>query len=109
MSYSTFAILLIVGGAIPSTLFVAYYGLAAPWWRSAEGVHLFGFTATIALLLDLSLAARAFGIFPGLRAAALVIYAAIAVFMWQRLMLVLRAQRRRNDRNTTEEPPHGLG
>lgn len=86
---------LIALGAVPSTMFTVYYGLVAPWWRSREGVHLFGFTATIALLLDLSLLLRITGQFVGIRLIALAIFASIAAFMWQRLYLMLTAQRRR--------------
>lgn len=98
-TYTLIAVILVALGAVPSTMFTIYYGVAVPWWRSQEGVHLFGFTATIALLLDLSLAVRAYGVFPGLLVIALVIYASIAAFMWQRLWFLLRAQRRRNDTN----------
>ena len=92
MTYINVALALIISGGIASTLFVLIYGLRAPWWRSKEGWNLFGFTATIALLLDLTVVAHFWGPFPGLRWIALAIYAAIAVFMWQRLWLMLRAQ-----------------
>lgn len=92
--YQWIGLVLIVAGAIPSTVFTFYYGLAVDWWRSREGVHLFGFTATVALLLDLSLLLKITGLFPGVLILALVIYAAIAVFMWQRLWMLRRAQSR---------------
>ena len=97
MTYIHLAVALVVLGAIPATLFVFAYGAMAPWWRSAEGWNLFGFTLSIALLLDLSLAQHFAGPLPGLRVVALVIYAAIAGFLWQRLFLLLRAQRRGQD------------
>lgn len=109
-TYVLIGTVLIAIGAIPSTLFTIYYGLVAPWWRSREGWNLFGFTLTVALLLDLSLLLRLTGQFTGIRVIALVIFAAIAGFMWQRLFLLLRAQRRGHDelqapRTTT--PPGG--
>lgn len=87
--------ILILLGAVPSTLFVLVYGVIAPWWRSREGVHLFGFTLTIALLLDLSLVLRLTGQFRGIRIIALAIFLSIAGFMWQRFYLLATAQQLR--------------
>lgn len=93
-------LLLAVG--IPATGFCLLYAYVAPWWRSREGVHLFGFTATIAALLDLSAVVVVCGPFPGILSVSLLLYAAVAVFMWQRLWLLVTSQaclrRRRNNR-----------
>lgn len=86
-------LLLLFASAVPSTAFCVYYAIVAPWWRSAAGINLFGFTACIAILFDLSLALRFTGPFPGLTTVSVIVYGAIAVFLWQRLWLLLRANR----------------
>ena len=96
---------LIILGAIPSTAFAVYYGLRAKWWRSSEGVNLFGFTTTIALMLDFTLLVRFTGEFVGLRVIALVLYASIAGFMAHRLALLIRARRLKPGRRCTD-PQH---
>jgi len=96
--YHALSLALLIAGGLPATVFCILYASIAPWWRSPEGVHLFGFTATIAALLDLSAAVRLWGLFPGILAVSLILYAAVAVFMWQRLWLLIRAQYRRTHR-----------
>ena len=91
-TYLAFAVGFLIIAGEASTLFTIIYGTRAPWWRSKEGWHLFGFTATIALLVDLSLVKHFAGAFAGLQWISLGIYAAIAIFMVQRLWLMLRAQ-----------------
>lgn len=115
--YLLLATILVATAALPATAFVFLYGVFSPWEKSREGVQLFGFTATIAVLLDLSLFLRILGHeFPGVRHLALVIYAFIAVFMWQRLALWRRADRwarrarfRAGRLETEDEPPTRTG
>lgn len=93
-AYRWAALVLVASGGVAATAFVIIYTVVSNWWKSREGIHLFGFTLTIALLLDLSVAVWLIGPFFGIRAISLIIYAAISGFMWQRLWLLLSADRR---------------
>ena len=91
-TYLGVSLALILAGGLAATVFTIYYGLAAPWWKSPEGINLFGFTATIAAVLDLQVLLRIAGEFPGARILALVIFASIAAFLTHRLVLVWMRQ-----------------
>lgn len=80
-------------GGIPSTVFTLYYGARVRWWGSSTGIHLLGFTLIIALVLDLSVVRHVFGPWPGLRVMAVLLYFGVAIFMWQRLLLLRKAQK----------------
>jgi hypothetical protein len=94
MSLRDLTTLIVVVGAVPATAFPVLYAAWAPWWRSPEGRHLMGFTVTVAAFLDLILAVRWLGPFPGLPAVLVVLYAAVALLLWRRLFLLIRAQRK---------------
>lgn len=55
MSATHWATVVLWAGAIPTTLFVAIYGLSNHWWRSWIGRALLVSTTGLALLFDLSL------------------------------------------------------
>lgn len=73
--------------------FVTVYWTTAPWWRSEWGRHTMAFVASLGLLVGLILTYRVFGDYPGRRQLLLVSFAALTLLLWQRVYLVIRAQR----------------
>ena len=73
--------------------FVTVYWSTAPWWRREWGRHTMAFVASLGLLVGLILAGRIWGDYPGRRQLVLISFAALTVLLWQRVYLVIRAQR----------------
>lgn len=77
---------------IPAAVFCVHYTVVADWWRSPTGINLFGVSACMAVAFGFNLAVFLIGAFWWLPFAAVLIFAAIAAFMWQRYILFIRAQ-----------------
>lgn len=80
--------------------FVTVYATTAPWRSTEWGRHMMAFAVCLGLLLGLGLAYRIFGDYPGRQVLLAVVFATFTVLLWQRVYLVIRAQRppRRTDR-----------
>lgn len=91
MSELNWEVTLITAAAAAATLFVFAYGLAAPWWRSVVGRALWISDLSLALLLDLALAAY-WGHFTVPAWGRLGIYTLVAVGAWLRLGAVAHNQ-----------------
>jgi hypothetical protein len=92
----------LIVGAVASVAFVVVYGLAARFYRSAEGWHLMTFTGAIALILTYTsyrnLAAAARPVSLGVDIARLAIFGVVAVLMLWRFGLLWWIQVRRRGR-----------
>lgn len=85
---------LLVAAAFGACLtFVAVYGTTAPWYRSEMGWHMMAFVFSLGLILGLSLAYRIWGEYPGRKVLLIVAFGLLTVLLWQRVYLVIRAQR----------------
>lgn len=86
------ALAILCGGAV----FMASYAILAPWWRSETGRNIMTLTAGVTGLALLRCMTFIFGDgYPGQTALRLALFAAIAVAIWWRWCLLLRAQLRR--------------
>lgn len=98
---------------VPAFAFTLIYGLTVRWWRYPEGVNLFGFTLAFSVLAGRAVVLRSAADDPAPGTLfARVIVLALAGFLWQRLWLLVDAQRkppivqrrRGGDRPTLKEP-----
>ena len=91
MSVDTITIAAASLGALAfCTLFLVYVD---PRRATREGWHLWLMAASLGALAGFSLARRWIGEWPGYEVALSVLYAAIAVLLWQRVHLLVRARR----------------
>lgn len=98
MTAQTLAVVIVAAMALPANAFPVLYTWWKDWWRSAEGRHLFFFTVGLAALIDLSLARRLFGPFPGWEQLALGTYVLICWQLYRRLWLLIKYNAPRRDR-----------
>lgn len=90
VSYTTMVDYLVIAAAIPATAFVVLYPILSPqFWRSWIGRALFTSSLGLALLLDLSLAAKWFE-WLAPRAVLTGILIVIALGAWLKLAALLR-------------------
>jgi hypothetical protein len=79
-------LVLIVGCAVPSTLFVVLYGTLLPWWESRMGQFMFYMGVVIALSLDLG-AVRLFWQSPPWLS--FVVFIMVFIMVWWMLILFI--------------------
>jgi hypothetical protein len=104
MNADLIALLLVLAAAPAITAFALWYGLTAPWYRSAAGRALFVSSTGLAMLIDISLLYKWLGDDYWLRdAVRLFVYAWIAAGAW--LKLGALAHERRKARRARREPP----
>lgn len=104
----TLASTILVAAALAGDLlFVAAYVITAPWWRSEWGRHMTAFGVSLGAILALSLAYRLFGDYPGRQVLLLVAFGALTLLLWQRAVIVIRAQvaPKRVDQSAAPDPP----
>ena len=82
--------------------FVTVYASTAPWREREWGRHTMAFVASLGLILGLVLTYRVFGEYWGRRELLLISFAALTVLLWQRVYLVIRAQRPPVDREPAD-------
>lgn len=80
--------------APPQTLFVLIYGLWSPWWRTQTGRAIFTKSLALALLLNLSLVARAVGPYPGDEWVGVSVVALVGAGAWLQLIALLHEKAR---------------
>lgn len=93
---------IIVGAFLGAVVFCVAYPLSASprrWTR--EGRHLWLVTASLGALAGVSILRRLIGEWPGYDLLVIAIYLAIALLMWQRVVLLVLA--RRDARDATRE------
>lgn len=92
----TVALLLILAAAPAQTLFVIFYGIGSPWWRSVVGRALFTKSLGLALLIDISLLYNWLGDDYALREVVrLGVFTLIAVGAWLQLGALIYERRRK--------------
>ena len=91
------ATFLVVMGAIPAWVFpfLYHHRSRGRWRHSALGWHLMAMTVVIGLFLTLAATVRLFGPYPGIAVVAVILYGAVDVLLWQRVILMLSATRER--------------
>ena len=77
---------------VPALAFCIHYTVVYDWWRSPVGINLFGVSACLAVAFGFNLAVFLVGAFWWLPVAAVLVFAAIAAFMWLRYVLFIRSQ-----------------
>jgi hypothetical protein len=88
-------------------VFMATYQLTAPWWRSRAGINLMLFTSAATLLFGLRCLAMVFGDgFWGQDFLRLLLFSTIAVTVWHRWTLLVRAQVAGFHHADDVPPPH---
>lgn len=86
---SFLAVCILFGGAV----FMATYALLAPWWQSEAGRNIMTFTAGVTGLALLRVLTFFFGDgYPGQTVLRVLLFAGIAVALWWRWAMLLRAQ-----------------
>lgn len=86
-------LVLLALGALPAILFVILFAARSSWRSTEMGRHLMAFMGVCAAVLLLAVARRLFGRYPGYEWVGVGCYGAIAVIMWWRLLMLVRAQR----------------
>lgn len=99
MSMHLATTLLLAAAALPASLFVVVYHwkTGGAWRRSEMGRHVMSLMAVLALLLDFSVGIRIFGRPGWIGVVAVVLYSCVVLLMWQRLYLLVKAQRADRD------------
>jgi hypothetical protein len=78
---------------IAAVLFVATYGLSAPFWRSETGRNLMGLMSGIAIMMVyFGWAIWSGGVPHGLYPMRAVLFSLLAYFLWRRFIILVRAQ-----------------
>lgn len=86
------ALAILCGGAV----FMASYAILAPWWRSETGRNIMTFTAGVTGLALLRCMTFLFGDgYPGQTALRVLLFTGVAVAIWWRWTMLLRAQLRK--------------
>lgn len=86
---------LLAAAALPASLFpIVYQWTTRGTWRKSEmGRHVMSLMAVLALLLDFSVGIRIFGRPGWIGVVAVILYSCVVLLMWQRLFLLVKAQR----------------
>lgn len=102
LDIGTVALILRVEGALIALTFAARYSRTT-WAQSAEGRHLMAFTVLVVAFLTTASVGSILGDYPGRPFVLLALYGLLAWLLWDRLLLLLTAQRRGTD--DPEETP----
>lgn len=89
--------------AVGTTAFpISYHiGTGGQWRRTQMGRHLMGYTTAAALLADAGIVRVFFPDLPGQEIGRLAALALAAIFVWQRNIIFVRAQRERDTERTS--------